>query len=132
MSSVLRFLKQTPSNTLRTSATTDVYTYAQIAAAVSGQSALFVAPSVIELPSAAALASAITALETAGSATLSANLALKDMGERVYIGVAGAESEQVVLAKVLQQGTVATGVAVYVVLQDNSGVMDVTVSRGGF
>lgn len=130
MSSVLRFLKQTPSNTIRTSATTDVYTYAQIETAAAG--ALFISNSLIQFTSNTALASGITAIETAASATLPANLALKDMGERVYWGVGGAESEQVIFTSVLQQGSVASGVPVYVVLQDNSGVMDVTVSRGAF
>jgi hypothetical protein len=134
MSSVLRFLKQTPSNTLVTVASTSLYKYSDIQTAVDAKDAEYVAHSVILIPSQSDLED-LSFTATAADSAVGANVALKDMGERVYIGVAGGDSEQIVFALVQKQGANASGVPAYVCVQNNvpsEGGPSVTVVRGGF
>lgn len=132
MSSVLRFLKQTPSNTFFNEAGADVWTYAQIQTAVNANSGVYVAASVIEFPSQTDLTTALGAI--IGAVSTDTQTALKDMGKRLYMGVAGAESEMVVfgLVQVIQGSGADAGTIGYVCLQDMTGTLDVAVGRGAF
>jgi hypothetical protein len=68
----------------------------------------------------------------ASSGDYAEGLVLRDMGERVYWGVEGGDSEIVVFALVLDQSSTGTGQASYVLLQDKTNSNEVFVSRGGF
>ncbi len=130
MSSVLRFLKQTPSNTIVvcTHDPADAFPIANLAAQAAAEGAE-VTGNVAMFPTESAL---LTAVSNASSGSYSEGLVLRDMGERVYWGVEGGDSEVVVFALVLDQSSTGTGQASYVLLQDKTNTNLVYVSRGGF
>jgi hypothetical protein len=128
MSSVMRFLKQTPSNTMVTVASTDYFTLADIQSAATSEDGVFSGKSILTFASHTDLTNF---LGLAASGTYDSGVAVKDMGERIYVGVAGEDSEQAVFALVMLQGA-SIGYPAYVCLQDNTATADVTVVRGGF
>ena len=132
MTSVLRFIKQTPSNTLFASESTDMWLGSSIEAAADGSGAVFTAPSVINFPSLVALQGALNALSNASDATSTAQVALKDMGKRIFMGVEGEDSEMVVfgLAQVIQGSNL--DFVGYVCLKDVTNTLDVDAGRGAW
>jgi hypothetical protein len=131
MSSVLRFLKQTPSRTIFNQAGSDVYTYAAIQTAVAANSGSFLSESMVLFPT---LANLTTALGVAITSSSSDDTALLDMGARLFMGLEGGDSELVVfgLVKVIQGTNSDAGLVGYVCLQDETSTLDVEVSRGAF
>jgi hypothetical protein len=131
MSSVLRFLKQTPSKTIFNENGADVYTYAAIQTAVAANSGSFLGESMVLFPESSNL---ITALGAIVSQSTSSDTAMLDMGARLFMGVEGADSELVVfgLVKVIQGTNADAALVGYVCLQDETSTLDVGVSRGAW
>lgn len=132
MSSVLRFIKQKPSNTLFASESTSMWLGASIEAAADGSGAVFTAPSVLTFPSMTALQGCLNALSAVVDATSSQQVALQDMAKRIFLGVEGEDSEMVVfsLVKVIQGDNM--DFMGYVCLKDVTGTLDVDAGRGAW
>ncbi len=131
MSSVLRFLKQTPSRTIFNQAGSAVYTYAAIQTAVAANSGSFLSESMVQFPTVSDLTTALGAAIDQGTTD---DTALLDMGARLFMGVEGGDSQLVVfgLVKVIQGENADAGLVGYVCLQDETSTLDVDVSRGAF
>jgi hypothetical protein len=132
MTSVLRFIKQTPSNTLFASESTNMWLGSTIEAAADGSGAVFTAPSVITFPTFTDLSGCLNALSNASDATSTSQVALKDMGKRIFMGVEGEDSEMVVfgLAQVIQGSNL--DFVGYVCLQDVTNTLEVDAGRGAW
>jgi hypothetical protein len=131
MSSVLRFLKQTPSKTIFNHDGASVYTYAAIETAVAANSGSFLSESMVQFPTLSDLTTALNAVSPQGT---SSDTAMLDMGARLFMGVEGGDSELVVfgLVKVIQGTNSDAGLVGYVCLQDETSTRDVDVSRGAW
>jgi hypothetical protein len=132
MSSVLRFIKQTPSNTLYSAEITSMWLGSSIETYADGSGAVFTAPTVLSFPSMTALQGALNALNNASDATTSGQVALQDMGKRIFMGVEGEDSEMVVfgLAQVIQGSNM--DFVGYVCLKDVTNTLDVDTGRGAW
>jgi hypothetical protein len=132
MSSVLRFIKQAPSNTLFAAESSPLWLGSTIEAAADGSGAVFTAPSVITFPTLLALQGALNALSAASDATVSGLVAVKDMGKRIFMGVEGEDSEMVVfsLVQIIQGGDL--DFVGYVCVKDVTDTLEVDVGRGAW
>jgi hypothetical protein len=133
MSSVLRFQKQRPSNTLVSDMEDQpAWLYSTIAASATTNSAVFTAPSVITMPTQAALQSVMTAIAAAPSTEIDQAVATRDMGETLYLGVEGEDSTKVVfkLVQIIQGAN--QGWIVYICVQDTTSTLDVGSGRGAW
>jgi hypothetical protein len=131
MSSVLRFLKQTPSNTfvVCTHDPAPAFPIADLAQQATAEGAI-VTGNVALFPSQTAL---LAAVANASSGDYAEGLVLRDMGERLYWGVQGEDSEMVVFGLALDQSTTGSSFqAQYVLLQDKTNTNQCYISRGGF
>ena len=122
MSSVLRFLKQTPSKTIFNEDGADVYSYEAIQTAV-GSNGSFLSESMVLFPELSDLTTALGALIVTQST--SSQTALLDMGARLFMGLEGGDSEMVVfgLVKVIQGSGADAGVVGYVCFQDTTSTL---------
>jgi hypothetical protein len=129
MSSVLRFLKQTPSKTILNENGAGVYTYSAIQTAVNANSGSFLSESMVLFPELTDLETALGALT---SNITNSDTAMLDMGARLFMGLEGGDSELVVfgLVKVIQGDSL--DVIGYVCLQDETSTIDVEVGRGAW
>lgn len=134
MSSVLRFMKQTPSNTFFTESTTSMWLYSTIQTYADGSGATFTSPTVITFPTVTDLTSCLIALDNNIDIENDDVCALQDMGKRVYMGVEGEENEMVVFAlvKIIQGNGVDQGFVGYVCVLDVTDTLDVETARGAW
>jgi len=110
------------------------YTYVELNTQLTDiTDAEWLATSVGQFPTQANLQTAAAAL-TAEATTFAAGTALLDMGERVYWGVDGAESEQIVFALVMNPSLTSDRTAYFVCVKDSTGTVPggVDVVRGAF
>ncbi len=133
MSSVLRFQKQRPSNTLVSDESYQKgWLYSTIASVADASSAVVTAPSVITLPTQAALNSVTVALNLNEDVEFNQAVAVRDMGETLYLGVEGEDSTKVVfkLVQIIQGAN--QGWIVYICVQDTTSTLDVGSGRGAW
>jgi hypothetical protein len=133
MSSVLRFQKQRPSNTIFSEYDpTDAWSYSRIVSYVESNNGIFTAPSVITFPTLSDLQSMTNDLDNNVEVDIDPNVATRDLGKTLYMGVEGDDSTQVVL-KLVQviQGANLSNV-VYVNVKDITDDMNVGVGRGAW
>jgi hypothetical protein len=131
MSSVLRFLKQTPSKTIFNENGNDVITYAAIQTAVAANNGSFLSESMVLFPTLANLTSALGAVTTEST---SSDTAMLDMGARLFMGVEGGDSQLVVfgLVKLIQGSGADAGLVAYACMQDETSTINVGVARGAW
>lgn len=131
MSSILRFLKQTPSKTIFNENGVDVYTHSALSTAIAANNGRFMSESMVLFPQLSDLTAALGATVTQST---SSDTAMLDMGARLFMGLEGGESELVVLGlvKVIQGTNADTGLVGYVCLQDETSTIEVGVARGAW
>ena len=133
MSSVMRFQKQRPSNTIFSEYDpTDAWSYSTIVSYLESNNGVFTAPSVVTFPSFADLSGCTLALNDNVEIEIDENVATRDMGKTLYLGVEGDDSTKVVL-KLVQviQGANLSNV-VYVNVKDITDNMNVGGGRGAW
>ena len=131
MSSVLRFFKQTPSNTFFGEATADFWSYETIQTYADGSGATFTSANVITFPTLEALQGCLNAMVLNPDDTTS-QVGVRDMGKRLYMGVEGEDSEMVVFAlgQVIQGDNQDN--VVYFCVQDVTNTISVDIGRGAW
>lgn len=131
MSSILRFLKQTPSKTIFNENGVDVYTHSALSTAIAANNGRFMSESMVLFPQLSDLTAALGATVTQST---SSDTAMLDMGARLFMGLEGGESELVVLGlvKVIQGTNADAGLVGYVCLQDETSTIEVGVARGAW
>ncbi len=127
MSSVLRFLKQTPSKTIFNENGNDVFTYSAIQTAVAANNGSFLSESMVMFPTVFDLSSALVA---ASSQATTNDTAMLDMGARLFMGVEGGDSQLVVfgLVKLIQGIGADAGLVAYACMQDETSTI---IGEGG-
>ena len=133
MSSVLRFQKQRPSNTIFSEYDpTDAWSYSRIVSYVESNNGVFTAPSVITFPTLSDLQNMTNDLDNNVEVPIDPNVATRDLGKTLYMGVEGDDSTQVVLK--LVQVIMGTGLSwtLYVTVKDTTSNMSVGVGRGAW
>jgi hypothetical protein len=133
MSSVLRFQKQRPSNTLFSEADyTYAWSYSTIVSYVESNNGVFTAPSIVTFPTFADLSGCTLALNANVEIEIDIEVATRDMGKTLYLGVEGDDSTKVVLKQVQVIQGINLSNIVYVNVKDITNNMDVTVGRGAW
>ncbi len=135
MSSVLRFQKQRPSNTLYAEGDEDGikgWLYSTIQTYADSNNGEFTASSVITFPTLSDLQGMTSDLNGNDDVVINDEVAVRDLGKNLYMGVEGEDSTQAVfkLVQIIQGANLSW--VVYVNAKDMTDNLETSVARGAW